>query len=138
MGATNQITIIGRVGQVPDIRYLDNGRAVAKFSVAVNRPGKRDETDWFNVDIWGKAAEAAERIGKGSLVAVSGAMHSRKHEGTTYWTLSGMDWQFVGPKSDDSTSAAPSIDREAVKQRAQLEGRWQNGEPVDDGDIPPW
>ncbi len=103
VAATNTINIIGRVGGPVQSRFVAE-RTVAKFSVAVNRPGKRDDTDWFNVEVWGKAAEAAERmIEKGSLVAVSGAMNSRKHEGQTYWTLNANDWQFVGSKKQDDS-----------------------------------
>ena len=101
MSATNTINVIGRVGGPVQTRQVGE-RTVAKFSVAVNRPTKDKDTDWFNVEVWGKAAEAAEKmIDKGSLVAVSGSMNSRKHEGKEYWTLNANDWQFVGSKPAD-------------------------------------
>lgn len=80
MAANNLIMVIGRVGRDPEVRYFENGRAVAKFSIAVNRPVKdkqgNEVTDWFNVDLWGKQAElASELIRKGTLLSVNGACH---------------------------------------------------------------
>lgn len=80
MAANNNCSFIGRVGKDPETRFLDNGRCVCKFSLAVNRPIKDKQgnaiTDWFQVDLWGKQAElAGELIRKGALIAVNGATH---------------------------------------------------------------
>jgi single-strand DNA-binding protein len=78
MAANNMIMVIGRVGKDPETRTVSSGRSVAKFSLAVRRPGKdqkgQEITDWFSVDIWGKQAELAqELIRKGMLISVAGA-----------------------------------------------------------------
>ncbi|MBC7542081.1 MAG: single-stranded DNA-binding protein [Candidatus Sericytochromatia bacterium] len=78
MAANNTIMVIGRVGKDPETRTIASGRTVAKFSIAVRRPGKdakgQEITDWFSVDLWGKQAElAGDLIRKGALISVAGA-----------------------------------------------------------------
>ena len=69
----NNIILVGRAGRDPELRYFESGSCVADFSVAVNRPTKNKETDWFNVKVWGRQAEiAGEYVKKGSLVAIEG------------------------------------------------------------------
>ncbi|RLG92509.1 hypothetical protein DRO37_09240 [Candidatus Bathyarchaeota archaeon] len=46
----NQVNIIGRLGQDPELRYTPTGKAVARLSVAVNdRYGENEKTYWFPV-----------------------------------------------------------------------------------------
>ena len=69
----NKVNIAGRVGQDPEMKYLDGGNCVAKFSVAVTK--SKEHTNWFNVEVWGKTAEtAAEYVKKGSLVGITGSL----------------------------------------------------------------
>lgn len=80
MAANNTIMVVGRAGRDAEVRMLQTGRAVAKFSVAVTRPGKdsqgQETTDWFQVDLWGRQAElAGDLVKKGALLSVSGACH---------------------------------------------------------------
>lgn len=76
MSANNTIVLIGRVGRDPETRTIASGKSVSKFSLAVNRPGKDQPADWFQVEVWGKQAElAAELIRKGQLISVAGACH---------------------------------------------------------------
>lgn len=84
----NNITIIGRMGKDPEVRKTASGKSVCSFSVAVNKRSKDKDADWFNVTVFGQPAEFITNYGgKGRLVAVSGRMESRKHEGATYWDL---------------------------------------------------
>jgi single-strand DNA-binding protein len=74
MQGNNCVMLIGRVGRDPEARTIASGKAVSKFSLAVNRPAKDAPTDWFNVEMWGKQAElAADLIRKGALISVVGA-----------------------------------------------------------------
>ena len=66
------------------MRYLADGQAVAKFSLATDRPtrGGGTETDWHQVVLWGKVAEiAGEFVTKGRLVFVAGRLAYRTWEG---------------------------------------------------------
>ena len=69
----NHIVLIGRAGRDPEMRYFESGRVVTSFSLAVNRPVKDGQTDWFDIEIWGKQAEiAGEYVKKGSLIGIEG------------------------------------------------------------------
>ena len=70
----NTINLVGRAGREPDVRYFESGSTVANFTIAVNRIGRNDEPDWFNLEIWGKQAQiAADYVKKGSLVGITGS-----------------------------------------------------------------
>jgi single-strand DNA-binding protein len=70
----NQITLVGRAGRDPDVRYFDNGDVVANISLAVNRRNREEKPDWFKLEIWGKQAQvAADYVRKGSLLGIIGS-----------------------------------------------------------------
>jgi single-strand DNA-binding protein len=81
----NKVTLIGHVGQDPEVRKLENGTPVGRFSLATNESYKdasgetKDITEWHNVVVWRNLAEIAEKIlRKGSLVYVEGKVSYRK------------------------------------------------------------
>jgi len=77
----NSITLVGHAGRDPETRFFDSGSMVTNFSLAVNRPSREEEPDWFNLEIWGKQAQvAADYVRKGSLIGVIGRMTSE------HWT----------------------------------------------------
>lgn len=76
-----QITIVGYLGNDPDMRFTPNGQAVTGFSVATSRrytnnSGQQvDETTWFRVSVWGAQAESCNQyLHKGSPVLVVGRL----------------------------------------------------------------
>jgi single-strand DNA-binding protein len=70
----NSITLVGRAGRDPEVRYFESGSMVANLSMAVNRRSRDDEPDWFNLEIWGKQAQvAADYVRKGSLLGIIGS-----------------------------------------------------------------
>jgi single-strand DNA-binding protein len=75
----NTITLVGHAGRDPEIRFFESGTVVANFTVAVNKPGRDEPPDWFNIEIWGKQAQvAADYVRKGSLVGIVGRMTSEQ------------------------------------------------------------
>lgn len=78
----NTVTIVGRTGQDPEVKYFDSGKVRTTFSVAVNRwdsASKSEVTDWYNIEIWDKQAESAgEYIKKGRLLAIDGRLRFNK------------------------------------------------------------
>lgn len=71
----NHIVLVGRAGRDAEIRYFESGKVVSTFSIAVNRPMKDAQTDWFDIEIWGKQAEiAGEYVKKGSLIGIEGRL----------------------------------------------------------------
>lgn len=78
----NSVVLIGRLARDPELRFTTSGKAVATFSIAVNRPfSKTKEADFFNVVVWGKSAEhCANYIAKGRLVGIQGRLQSRSYD----------------------------------------------------------
>ena len=83
----NRVQLIGNLGMDPEVRKLDSGKMMAKFSLAtkdVYRSAKGEkvtDTQWHNIVIWGKTAEIAEKyLRKGNEVAVEGKLISRSYE----------------------------------------------------------
>lgn len=81
----NRVTLIGRLGKDPEIRRLENGAVVAKFSIATNESYKdksgnwQDQTEWHDVVAWRYLAEKAERdLKKGKLAFIEGKLTHRK------------------------------------------------------------
>ena len=91
MISLNRIQIIGNIGQDPEIRYLDNGVAVGRFSVATTESYKDADgnwqnkpTDWHNVVVWRYLAERAEKeLKKGMAVYVEGQINYLNTHGTS-------------------------------------------------------
>jgi single-strand DNA-binding protein len=82
----NKVTLIGHLGQDPEIRRLENGTPVGRFSLATNESYKDasgelvENTEWHNIVVWRQQAETAERLlKKGALVYVEGKISYRKY-----------------------------------------------------------
>ncbi|MBK8561801.1 MAG: single-stranded DNA-binding protein [Saprospiraceae bacterium] len=82
----NRVTLIGRLGKDPEVRRLETGAAVAKFTMATSESykdkdgNKVDTTEWHNVVIWRTQAEIAEKyLKKGMLVYVEGKLTYREY-----------------------------------------------------------
>jgi single-strand DNA-binding protein len=70
----NSITLVGRAGRDPEVRYFESGSMVANLTMAVNRRSRDEEPDWFNLEIWGKQAQvAADYVRKGTLLGIIGS-----------------------------------------------------------------
>jgi len=83
----NKVQLIGNLGNKPEIRTLDGGKKMARFSVATNetyrnaKGEKITETQWHNLVAWGKVAEIAEKyLDKGSEVAIEGKLTNRSYQ----------------------------------------------------------
>ena len=81
----NKIFIIGRLARDPEIRYTQNGSAIANMTVATDESftgsdgNKVERTEWHRVTVFGKMAEnCGNYLGKGSLVHVEGSLATRK------------------------------------------------------------
>ncbi len=72
----NVVTLVGHVGGDPDVKYFESGSVKCKLTLAVNRRTRDgDQTDWFNLELWGKTAEvAANYVRKGKLIGVKGSL----------------------------------------------------------------
>ncbi len=87
MPSLNRVQLIGRLGKDPEERHTSKGKKYCTFSIAVDRRWKdkegelHEETDWFNVEAWGKLAEiCVSYLEKGKLVFLEGALSTRRYE----------------------------------------------------------
>ena len=77
----NTVALIGRLGADPQLRYTQNGTAVATCSIAVPRRRNRDEVDWIDLTFWGKTAEiASQHLTKGRQIGVTGRLLQERWE----------------------------------------------------------
>jgi len=136
MTGVNKVILIGNLGKDPEVRHLDNGAAVANFSIATTETykdrnsGERiDQTEWHNIVLWRGLAEIAEKyLKKGDSVYIEGKLKTRSWEkdGVTRYTTevvgdqmtmlggkksgdySGQSSNYSGNQSNNQPAAAPS------------------------------
>lgn len=120
----NSVVLIGRLTRDPDVRYTTDGMAVARFSVAIDRPvksGKEKQADFPNVVVFGKQAENCERfLVKGRLVGIQGRIQTGKYtnkDGATVYTtdvvannVEFLDW---GESEKQKSDRQKETDRQA-------------------------
>jgi single-strand DNA-binding protein len=81
----NKVILIGNLGADPEVRYTQNGTAVATFRVATTESWKKqdgskeEKTEWHRVVAWNKLGEiCGEYLNKGSRVYIEGKIETRK------------------------------------------------------------
>lgn len=82
----NRVQLIGNLGNKPEMRFTEQGKKWARFSIATNETYKNvkgekiTETYWHNLVAWDKIAEIVEKyLHKGSEVAVEGKLVNRSY-----------------------------------------------------------
>ena len=82
----NSVVIVGRLTRDVELKYMNNGNAVASMSIAVNRSKKEgdqwvSEAHFFDVSYFGKGAEAVKPyLTKGKQIAVQGSLRQNRWE----------------------------------------------------------
>ena len=82
----NRVILVGNLGKDPEVRYTTGGQAVATLRIATSRSWtdkqsgqRREETEWHDVEVWGKQAEqCGEYLSKGRSVYVEGRLKTDK------------------------------------------------------------
>lgn len=91
----NKVILIGNLGADPEVRYTQNGTAVANFRVATTetwtKDGKKEEqTEWHRIVAFARLGEiCGEYLAKGSRVYIEGRLQTRKwddRDGNTRYT----------------------------------------------------
>lgn len=96
----NNVVLIGRLTRDPELRYLQTGTAISRFTLAVDRGLSKEKkqemesknqptADFIQITVWGKMAEnAANYLAKGRLVAVQGRIQTGSYDkdGTRVYT----------------------------------------------------
>jgi len=80
----NRTVLVGRLTKDPELRHTQSNKAVASFTIAVNRQftnaqGER-EADFINIVVWGKPAETIKQyVFKGHQIGIDGRMQTRNY-----------------------------------------------------------
>lgn len=113
---TNTITITGRLGASPELKFTQSGKAVANLRLAHSRRKQVNgewvddgPTLWLDVTVWeGRAERIAEQARQGDELLVTGALTVREHESKLYWGINADAIAVVRSKGAPSTIAAAS------------------------------
>lgn len=159
MTANNQIILIGRVGQAPELKYTKSGMAACQINLAVNRTTKDAMgnliTDWIGVQLWDKRAENfAKWVKKGDLISVTGSLQidnwEKDGEKRTKARVNVEGFQMLGSKGDKAPEEPEQADRnQAVRQTTAAINKSKNRDAaidsalagddfLDDDDLPPF
>ena len=130
----NNLSIVGRIGKVTELRHTQSGKAVIGFSVAVDNgktsDGEKRKATWFEITLWEKQAESlAQYLRVGDRIGVSGQVQLKVEEGRDeqkYYKLT-VDFPRVELLGDNKDKDRPTDSGKTNSRRAP--------EPSDD-DIP--
>ncbi len=118
----NKVILTGNLGRDPEVRYTQTGKAVAGFSIAVNRGWRsknenqqQPTVDFFNVTAWDKLAEfCGKYLTKGTKILLEGRLQSRSYEAQD------------GTKRNVVEIVANDIEFAGAKQRQDNDGGYSN------------
>jgi len=142
----NNVTLVGRLGQDPEVSALQNGDTVCNFSMAMTEYYKKDdqkdfseETTWISITAWRKLGERAAKFAKkGTEIMVQGKLREKKWEdketgakrSRVYVLANKLDFGEGRIKLDKDAQQAPPANQEAP---ANAEAP---AKTVDDEDLP--
>jgi len=119
----NKVMLIGNVGKEPEVRYVDQGQAVARVTLATTERGYTlqngtqvpDRTEWHNVILWRKLAEVVDRyVHKGDKLYIEGRIHYATYDDKQgkrqhYTEIWADNMEMLTPKAvQTQTPAAPA------------------------------
>ena len=147
----NKVTLIGNLGNDPEVRYGASGNAVANVSLATTESWRdkdsgeqQEKTEWHRVVFFGKLAEiVAEYLKKGRQIYVEGRLQTNKwqdKEGNDRYTtqIVANEMQMLGSRDDNSSNqgdAPPAADETPAKEKKQSASVESPMDDIDD-DIP--
>src|SRR5215471_5909182 len=80
-GSYNRIILVGNLTRDPEIRYTQSGKAVTKFTLAVNNPRNKEETTFVDIVAWDRLGETCNTyLKKGSNCLVEGRLVIRSYD----------------------------------------------------------
>lgn len=138
----NKVILVGNVGKDPEVRYLDNGTAFARFTLATSESYKDKEgnrqskTEWHNIVLWRGLAEVAEKyVKKGQSLYIEGKITNRSYEqdgATKYFTeIVGNEMKMLGSRNENNGtgSSEPAASSAPASQP-------ETNEPLETDDLP--
>ena len=133
----NKVILIGRLTKDPELNYTaGTGTAVCRFSIAVTRPFKKDETDFINCVAFNKTGETiAQYLTKGRQLAIVGNIRTGSYDakdGTKRYTTDVVveSFEFIGQGKQEYK------EENAFNNNFGGMNFEEDMTPVDDGDMP--
>ncbi len=127
----NKVTIVGNLGNDPEIKYMPSGGAVTNISVATSESWKdkqtgqpQERTEWHRIVFFNRLAEiAGEYLKKGSQVYVEGSLRTRKWQDQSgqdrYTTeIVGNEMQMLGGRQGGGMGGDSGYDQSYAPQQA--------------------
>lgn len=118
--SVNKVTIMGRLGKEPELKYTPSGMAVCSLTVATSEAWKdksgqkQERTEWHKIVVWGRLAELCNQyLTKGRQVYLEGALQTRswddKNGQKRYTTeIVAKTVQFIGANSSKDSNQGKS------------------------------
>ncbi|SVA74797.1 uncharacterized protein METZ01_LOCUS127651 [marine metagenome] len=142
----NKVILIGNLGQDPEVSHLQDGTAVANFSLATtdswSKDGETNErTEWHKIVAWRRLAEiCGEYLHKGRQVYIEGRIQTRKWEdrdGNTRYTteIVAQNMQMLGSRGDGDYRGGGNA-ADGPSSDSQPAAPSPNDSGVTDDDIP--
>lgn len=146
----NSVVLTGRLTKDPEVSYTQGQMAICRFTLAVDRPRRKDSeqsADFIRVTVWDKLAENCGRyLSKGRQVAVNGRIQTGSYKdrnGQAVYTTDVVanHVEFLGSKGDNQRSEAvsePRQDNPQPEQNMSSEAQWElpEGFSEADDDLP--
>jgi single-strand DNA-binding protein len=129
----NKVMLLGNVGKDPEVKYTQDGRSMARFSIATSEEWKdkasgekKEKTEWHKVVFWGPLAEVVGKyVKKGNRIYVEGKIETRTwdQDGEKKYIaeIIGRELLLLGGKNVESGEDAPAPEKPA---------------PITDDDMP--
>lgn len=134
----NKVILIGRLTKDPELSYAaGSGTAVTRFTLAITRQFKKEETDFINCIAFGKTGETiAQYLTKGRQLAITGNIRTGSYDakdGTKRYTTDVVveSFEFISSQGQGQQN-----------NNTGNQNNWDQGNfeedmtPVDDGDMP--
>lgn len=143
----NDVTLVGRCGADPEVRFLNDGTATCRVSLATSEKWKdrdgagQERTTWHEVTAFGKLAETiGQYVNKGKLLYVRGSIRIRDYDDKDgnkrkAYEINAREVKFLGGRGDESSDRKPE-GRLVPAQDQRLPNQLPPGEDDDGGDIP--
>lgn len=111
----NKCILMGRICRDPEVRYSQDGNAIAKYSLAVDRKGQNAGTDFINIVAFGKSGEFAEKyFRKGMKVLIEGHIMTGKYQNKDGQTVYTFDVAVDSQEFAESKKAEENTEAKAV------------------------
>ena len=145
----NRVTLIGNLGKDPELKTLESGAAVARFSLATSESYRdkegnwQESTEWHEIVVWRQLAErAVAGLKKGDTIFLEGKLTSRTWQdqnGTNHRTTEVVANYFrkIIRRDSDTSNPDQKVQQGIIGAHDEFAGRMASEGPgTDDGGLP--